>query len=50
VALPPLQLPVHHVPPKKPPPDDPTMLTDAHALLERTFPEVTRRSTSVICT
>jgi hypothetical protein len=29
VALPPLQLPVHHVPPKKPPPDDPTILTDA---------------------
>jgi hypothetical protein len=41
VALPPLQLPVHHVPPKKPPPDDPTILTDAYALLERTFPEVT---------
>jgi hypothetical protein len=40
-ALPPLQLPVHHVPPKKPPPDDPTILTDAYALLERTFPEVT---------
>jgi hypothetical protein len=29
------------VPPKKPPPDDPTILTDAYALLERTFPEVT---------
>jgi hypothetical protein len=41
VALPPLQLPVHHVRPKKPPPDDPTILTDAYALLERTFPEVT---------
>jgi hypothetical protein len=40
-ALPPLQLPVHHVPPKKPPPDDPTILTDVYALLERTFPEVT---------
>jgi hypothetical protein len=40
VALPPLQLPVHHVPPKKPLPDDPTILTDAYALLERTFPEV----------
>jgi DNA segregation ATPase FtsK/SpoIIIE-like protein len=41
VALPHLQLPVHHVPPKKPPPDDLTILTDAYALLERTFPEVT---------
>jgi hypothetical protein len=41
VALPPLQLPVHHAAPKKPPPDDPTILTDAYALLERTFPEVT---------
>jgi DNA segregation ATPase FtsK/SpoIIIE-like protein len=41
VALPPLQLPVHHVPPKKPPPDDPTIMMDAYALLERTFPEVT---------
>jgi hypothetical protein len=40
-ALPPLQPPVHHVPPKKPPSDDPTILTDAYALLERTFPEVT---------
>jgi hypothetical protein len=29
------------VPPKRPPPDDPTILTDAYALLERTFPEVT---------
>jgi hypothetical protein len=41
VALPPFQLPLHHLPPKKPPPDDPTILTDAYALLERTFPEVT---------
>jgi hypothetical protein len=40
-ALPPLQLPVHHAAHKKPPPDDPTILTDAYALLERTFPEVT---------
>jgi hypothetical protein len=40
-ALPPLQSPVHHVLLKKPPPDDPTILTDAYALLERTFPEVT---------
>jgi hypothetical protein len=40
-ALPPLQLPVHHVPPRKPPLDDPTILTDAYALLEWTFPEVT---------
>jgi hypothetical protein len=31
------------VPSKKPPPDDPTILTDAYALLERTFPEVTAR-------
>jgi hypothetical protein len=29
------------VPPKKPPPDDPTILTDAYALPERTLPEVT---------
>jgi hypothetical protein len=41
VALRPLQLPVHHAAPKKPPPDDPTILTDAYALLERTFSEVT---------
>jgi hypothetical protein len=41
VAMPLLQLPVHHVPPKKPPPDDATILTDAYALLERTFPEAT---------
>jgi hypothetical protein len=40
-ALPPLQLSVHHAAPKKPPPDDPTILTDAYALLERTFSEVT---------
>jgi hypothetical protein len=40
-ALPPLQLPIHHVPPKRPPPDDPTILTDAYALLGQTFPEVT---------
>jgi hypothetical protein len=39
-ALPPLQLPVHHVPPKRPPPDDPTILTNAYALLKRTFPEM----------
>jgi hypothetical protein len=39
-ALLPLQPPVHHVPSKKPPPNDPTILTDAYALLERTFPEV----------
>jgi hypothetical protein len=39
--MPPLQLPVHNVAPKKPPPDDPTILTDVYALLERTFPEVT---------
>jgi hypothetical protein len=41
VALPPLQLPVHHAAPKKPPPDDPTIMTDAYALLERTFSKVT---------
>jgi hypothetical protein len=40
-ALPPLQPPVHHVSPKKPPPDDPTILTNAYVMLERTFPEVT---------
>jgi hypothetical protein len=39
--MPPLQLPVHHAAPKKPAPDDPTILTDAYALRERTFPEVT---------
>jgi hypothetical protein len=41
VALSPLQPPVYHAAPKKPPPDDPTIMTDAYALLERTFPEVT---------
>jgi hypothetical protein len=41
VALPPPQLPVHHVSPKKPPFDDPIILMDAYALLERTFPDVT---------
>jgi hypothetical protein len=40
-ALPPLQPPVHHVPLKKPPPDNPAILTDAYALLEQTFPGVT---------
>jgi hypothetical protein len=40
-ALPPLQMPVHHAPPKKPLPDDPTIMDDAYALLERTFPEMT---------
>jgi hypothetical protein len=36
-----MQPPVYHAAPKKPPPDDPTNMTDAFALLDRTFPEVT---------
>jgi hypothetical protein len=32
---------VYHAAPKKPPPDDPTIRTDAYNLLERTFPEMT---------